>query len=139
MFVEASAIVAIIKREPGYEELVRRIEDVQDQLFTSPMSRFEASVSLAMQRSLKGKKPSPEEIADCASLVTAFLTEIKAKDINITSSIGDMAIRAAAEYGKTVGHPADLNFGDCFSYACAKAYRIKLLYKGDDFSKTDLA
>lgn len=139
MFVEASAIFAIIKREEGYEELVGRIEGAQGQLFTSPMSRFEASVSLARQGAVKGKKPSSEEVAECASLVSAFLAEIKAKDITITGSIGDGAIRAAAEYGKTVGHPADLNFGDCFSYACAKAYRIKLLYKGNDFSKTDLA
>jgi len=53
--------------------------------------------------------------------------------------LGDGAIRAAAEYGKTVGHAADLHFGDCLTYACAKAYRLKLIYKGDGFAKTDLA
>ena len=139
MFIEASVIFAIIKREEGYEELVRRIETEKGQLFTSPMSRFEASVSLARQAALKGQKPTSGDVAEWAGLVSAFLAEIKAKDITITGSIGDGAILAAAQYGKTVGHPADLNFGDCFSYACAKAYRIELLYKGDDFSKTDLA
>ena len=139
MFVEASAIFAIIKREEGYEELVRRIEEAQGQLFTSPLSRFEVTVSLARQGAVKGKKPSPEEVEKCASLVSDFLDTIKAKDISITGTIGDGAIRAAAKYGKTVGHPADLNFGDCFSYACAQAYRIGLLYKGNDFSETDLA
>ena len=48
-------------------------------------------------------------------------------------------VPAAALYGKAVGHPADLNFGDCFAYACAKAHTTTLIYKGDDFAKTDLA
>ena len=38
-----------------------------------------------------------------------------------------------------VGHPAQLNLGDALSYACAKAYHVPLLYKGTDFSETDLA
>ncbi|MCZ4354153.1 type II toxin-antitoxin system VapC family toxin [Roseovarius aestuarii] len=139
MFIDASAIFAVLNREAGYEDLARRIDDVADQLYTSPLSRFEASVSLARQRSGKDKKPSPELVQECAALVSAFVKEVKAKDIHITSSIGDGAIRAAAEYGKTVGHAADLNFGDCFTYACAKAYRLKLIYKGNDFSETDLA
>jgi ribonuclease VapC len=49
------------------------------------------------------------------------------------------AIRALSIYGKMVGHPAQLNMGDALSYACAKAFHVPLLYKGDDFSKTDLA
>lgn len=139
MFIDASAIFAILNREPGYEDLVRRIEDVTDQLYTSPLSRFEASVGLARQRSVKDQEPSAELVAECAALVSDFVKEIRAKDIHITSSIGDGAIRAAAAYGKIVGHAADLNFGDCLTYACAKAYRLKLIYKGNDFAETDLA
>ncbi|MFG6527969.1 MULTISPECIES: type II toxin-antitoxin system VapC family toxin [unclassified Sulfitobacter] len=139
MFIDASAIFAILNREPGYEDLVRRIEDVTDQLYTSPLSRFEASVSLVRQRSVKDQELSPEFVAECAALVSDFVKEIRAKDIHITSSIGDGAIRTAAEYGKIVGHAADLNFGDCLTYACAKAYRLKLIYKGNDFAETDLA
>ena len=138
MFINASAIFAILNREPGYEDLARRIEDVQGQLFTSPLSRFEATVSLARQRSGANKKLSFELVAECAQLVIDLLKEVSTKDIHITSSIGDGTIRAAAEFGKTVDHPADLNFGDCFTYACAKAYRLKLIYKGNDFAKTDL-
>ncbi|MCX8508330.1 MAG: type II toxin-antitoxin system VapC family toxin [Rhodobacteraceae bacterium] len=139
MFLDASAIVAILSREPGFEELARRIEDARDPLFTSPLSRYEAVISLARQRVGKDRKPSPELVETCSGLVSAFLNEVMAKDIHITGSIGEGAIRAAAEFGKTVGHPADLNFGDCFAYACAKAFRLKLLYKGGDFAKTDLA
>lgn len=139
MFIDASAIFAILNREAGYKDIVRRINDVTDQRYTSPISRFEASVSLARQRSGKNKKPSPDLVQNCTDLVTEFVNEIKAKDIHITGSIGDGAIRAASKYGKTVGHDADLNFGDCFTYACAKSHSLRLIYKGNDFSKTDLA
>jgi ribonuclease VapC len=50
-----------------------------------------------------------------------------------------LALSGSATYGKAVGHPADLNLGDCFAYACAKALNVPLLYKGNDFSQTDLA
>jgi len=59
--------------------------------------------------------------------------------MHITSGIGDEAIRALFIYGKVVGHPAQLNFDDALSYACAKAFQAPLLYKGADFSQTDLA
>ena len=49
------------------------------------------------------------------------------------------ALSARERFGRGSGHPAKLNFGDCFAYACAKTYDAKLLYKGDDFAKTDLA
>ncbi len=49
----------------------------------------------------------------------------------------DLAIDAFRRYGKA-RHPAGLNFGDCFSYALAKATGEPLLFKGDDFSQTDI-
>ena len=52
--------------------------------------------------------------------------------------IGRRALDAAARFGRVVGHPANLNLGDCFVYACAKAYRVPLLFKGEDFSQTDI-
>ena len=75
MFIDASAIFAVLNREAGYEDLARRIDDVTDQLYTSPLSRFEASVSLARQRSGKDKKPSPELVQECASLVSDFVNK----------------------------------------------------------------
>ncbi len=48
------------------------------------------------------------------------------------------ALEAHARYGKG-RHPAALNMGDCLAYACAKANQAKLLYKGGDFAKTDMA
>ena len=49
-----------------------------------------------------------------------------------------VALEAFARYGKGSGHPARLNLGDCFIYAQAKAGGASLLYKGEDFSKTDI-
>ena len=139
MFIDASAIMAILNRESGYEQFVSRIEEASTPLYTSPLSRFEAAVSLARQRTSMNRKPSSNFINECAHLVDDFLSEIGTKDVHISSAIGNGALKAAATYGKAVGHEADLNFGDCFSYACAKAYRLKLMYKGNDFVKTALA
>lgn len=49
-----------------------------------------------------------------------------------------LALAAFERFGKGSGHPAQLNLGDCFAYAIAKRHGIKLLYKGNDFSQTDL-
>ena len=58
----------------------------------------------------------------------------------VTIGVEDLrlALDAYQTYGKG-RHRAKLNFGDCFAYACAKANGAKLLYKGDDFTHTDLA
>ena len=67
-----------------------------------------------------------------------FIEDIGAEEISISPEMGKAACEAGAVFGKTVGHVADLNFGDCFSYACAKALGVQLLYKGNDFIHTDL-
>ena len=49
-----------------------------------------------------------------------------------------MALAAFARFGKGQGHPAQLNMGDCFAYACARTRNIPLLFIGNDFSQTDI-
>ena len=49
-----------------------------------------------------------------------------------------LALSTFARYGKGRGHPAQLNMGDCFAYAVAREYGVGMLFKGDDFSKTDI-
>jgi ribonuclease VapC len=79
------------------------------------------------------------EILDLAiSAVDEFVTALAAEEITVTDEIGRAALAAARTFGKFVGHPADLNFGDCFAYACAKAVHAMLLFKGDDFALTDV-
>lgn len=56
----------------------------------------------------------------------------------VTAEQAQVAREAYRDFGKTSGHPARLNFGDCFAYALAKVMREPLLFKGQDFSHTDI-
>lgn len=141
MYVDASAIVAILNREPEAEALKGAFDANSAKAFVSPLTIFEATVSLARAKVVarnKIQKPSGADIDAAHKVVRAFLEANGVKEIPVLADIGRLAIETAATYGKAVGHPADLNFGDCFVYACAKAYRAPLLYKGDDFTKTDI-
>lgn len=140
MFVDASVIVAILNQEAGWEELVKRLGDIPGERHVSPLVRFEAVMALARAAAEPtGRKPTPEVVSRARELVDGFILEIEAQDTAISSEIGLIAIDAGMRYGKAVGHPADLNFGDCFAYACAKTLGAKLFYKGNDFSQTDMA
>ncbi|WP_347140972.1 VapC toxin family PIN domain ribonuclease [Paracoccus sp. SSK6] len=103
--------------------------------------RLEATLALVRKRvERRGKGPATaEDFAAATDLVDELLKALEAKEMHITGSMGDEAIRALSVYGKAVGHPAQLNMGDALSYACVKAFHVPLLYKGDDFSQTDLA
>ena len=59
--------------------------------------------------------------------------------VDFTPAMADIAADAFRRFGKGRGHPAKLNFGDCMSYAVAKVHGAPLLYKGGDFSQTDIA
>ena len=141
MFVDASAIVAILKCEPEAGGFVAALEASRGSLHCSSIARFEATVSLAVSRARQrgGEHALPDDFEVAADLVGEFLTGIEAKDVDITVRIGSAAIHAARKYGKVAGHPAGLNMGDCFAYACARTRGRPLLYKGGDFSQTDLA
>ena len=56
----------------------------------------------------------------------------------VTEAQARIAREAYRDFGRGSGHPARLNFGDCFAYALAKAMNEPLLFKGDDFTHTDL-
>lgn len=138
MFVDASAIVAILAEEAGWQELFKRLSSSSGQLYVSPLVRFEASQAVA-RKSAGGRKPSSGHLAQARDEVDRFILEAGAETIAVNEEIGTRAIDASMRYGKAVGHPADLNFGDCFAYACAKELNVPLLYKGNDFSHTDIA
>ena len=141
MFVDASAIVAILKCEPEASGLVAALEASRGNLHCSSMARFEASVSLAASRARQrgDEHALPDDFEVATDLVGEFLTGIEAKDVDIAVRIGSAATQAARKYGKVAGHPAGLKMGDCFAYACARTSGLPLLYKGGEFSQTDLA
>ncbi len=141
MFVDASALVAILKGEPEAEALSDRLEAEGGEVLVSAVVRYEATVSVAVSlaRSRGETRATPQDFIAAARLVTALLAEISAREVPIGGRVAEGAIRAAGRYGKVVGHRADLNMGDCFSYACAEAHGVGLLYTGRDFAETDLA
>jgi len=67
-----------------------------------------------------------------------LLLELEIEVVAFTRDLAVLAIAAYRQYGKGTGHAAGLNFGDCFSYALAKLRNEPLMFKGDDFSRTDL-
>lgn len=139
MFLDASIIIAIIAREPGWEEIIKRLEISGGDFVISPICRFEAVLGLARKYNLGGAAKNEVTIIAARAAVDEFLSAVNASQIAISPAIGEAALNAAMTYGKAVGHRADLNFGDCFSYACAKTMNLALGYKGDDFALTDLA
>ncbi|MBP2562733.1 ribonuclease VapC [Neorhizobium galegae] len=142
MFLDASAIVAILGREPVGASLLGRIRDAEAPVYYSSMVVFEAVISLARQRKIAvygEHAPTPKHLIDeVQAVVSDFFAQIGAVEAALPSGLHDSALVAAKTYGRFVGHPAKLNFGDCFSYAAAKMLRSPLLFAGNDFSKTDI-
>jgi ribonuclease VapC len=79
------------------------------------------------------------EPVEAGTFIARFLSEAGIAVVPIEPDDADAAIRGFTEYGKGRGHPARLNLADCLAYACAKRLDMPLLYKGDDFAKTDMA
>jgi ribonuclease VapC len=130
MFVDASALLAILLYEADAERMVRAIE-AAPATYTSPVAIFETVAGLMREAKL------PRVVAE--ERVRASLGATRIEVLPITEEIGHLAIDAFDRYGKGRGHPARLNMGDCFAYACAKAHGLPLLYKGSDFNRTDLS
>lgn len=129
MFVDASAIIAIIGDEEDRLSLSVKLAGAST-IYVSPVVYYEATLGLAR------KRDCPIEQAE--ELVDLFIEETSAEMVEISATIGQQAVNAFRLFGKG-RHRADLNMGDCFAYACAQAYRVPLLFKGNDFGHTDIA
>jgi ribonuclease VapC len=141
LFIDASVIVAILTGESDAGDLMDRLEKHDGPFYVSSVVRMEAALTLTRRMAeAQGcdKSATPELLAQARQVVDQFIVDIEAKDAMISGDVGTKALDAAQRFGRIVDHPAMLNMGDCFSYACAKAYRIKVAYKGDDFSETDI-
>ena len=129
MFVDASAIVAILTREAEADALADVLESARSPI-TSPIAIFEAALGICRKR-----HASVEEAEED---VCHFLDMAGVRAVPITAREAETALAAFSRYGKGRGHPAQLNLGDCFAYAVAKNHRTALLFKGEDFDKTDI-
>ena len=76
-------------------------------------------------------------IAAAAEAVESYLALIEIKMVNVAPETARIALEAYDRYGKG-RHPARLNFGDCFAYACARYLGKPLMFKGADFPQTDI-
>ncbi len=128
LFVDASAIVAIMTDEPDAATLIDRLAEDDDRL-SSSIAVWEATNALARKRRC-------EPIEAFASVET-FRRDLGIQLVNVGPAESVFAVDAFDRFGKG-RHPAALNMGDCFAYACARTNNARLLYKGDDFARTDL-
>lgn len=129
LFVDASALVAIIAGEADGPALAARVIASADPIW-SAMSCWEAIAGLRHT-----KRYSLEE---ARTEVEAFANSRPFRLVSIDEPERRIALDAYYRFGKG-RHPARLNMGDCFAYACARTNDATLLYKGDDFALTDLA
>ena len=129
MFIDTSVFVSLLIGEADSTGFADAIE-VAPQRYTSGLVRLETVMVTATRLDTEPGIVS----AAFDSLLADTLTTV----VPITDAIARLATEAFARYGKGRGHPAQLNLADCLSYACARAYTVPLLYKGDDFGHTDI-
>jgi ribonuclease VapC len=128
MFIDASALVAILTAEPERSVLLNRLDDAVAPL-TSGLAVLETVVAVARKKALS--------VAEAEAEVEAFIRVAGLRIVPIAEAESTLALAAHARYGKG-RHPARLNLGDCFAYACAQVHGVPLLYVGDDFPQTDI-
>jgi ribonuclease VapC len=129
MFIDASAMVAIITTEPGHLALSRAV-DAAPQCITSPLAIWEAASGISRKARSAARLELP--------VIEAFLQQADVTIETIDMEISCAALDAFDRYGRGSGHPAQLNMGDCFAYAFARNRGISLLYVGNDFTQTDV-
>jgi ribonuclease VapC len=128
MFLDASAAIAIIAREGDAAALAGRLRQANE-VHTSPIAVYETVLGLA--------RLGQTSVQEAQAVLDRFLGETRAQIMPITAEIGRNALSAFERYGRGQ-HPAALNMGDCFAYACARQLDLPLLFKGDDFPLTDI-
>ena len=125
MVIDTSALVAIALDEPEAPEFERRIADASVRLI-SAATLLEAAMVIETRLGEAG-----------GGELDLWLHKAGVEIVAVDAELADQARRAWRRFGKG-RHPAGLNFGDCFSYALAALTQEPLLFKGRDFSKTDV-
>ena len=125
MVIDTSAIVAIYFNEPDASHFRERIAD-------DPIRLISAATFLEAAMVIEGRFGEAG-----GAEFDLWLHKAEVEIIAVTAEHADQARRAWRRYGKG-RHPAGLNYGDCFSYALATLTGEPLLFKGNDFSQTDI-
>ena len=127
--VDSSALVAIRLNEPLAEALLARLE-ADAQPILSVANYVETGQVLA-QRHPRSAQVALDQFHD-------FLRRAGIDLVAIDEAQARVALEARIRFGRGFGHPAHLNYSDCFAYALAKTRNLPLLFVGDDFTHTDI-
>jgi ribonuclease VapC len=126
VIIDTSALVAILRDEPDAERVIDALSGEADPRMSAATLVETAAVVDANKDPVLSRRL--DELLIASAVRIEPLTEEHAR----------IARQAYRDFGQSSGHPAGLNLGDCFSYALAAATGEPLLFKGDDFSETDL-
>ncbi len=129
MFIDASAAVAIILDEPERELLRGKLKSTRHR-YMSSIADYETV--MAVRRGKQINTP------DSYAILRQFQHIFAIKHLGIEERHTAIALEAFEQFGKGQSRKVGLNMGDCFSYACAKAQKVPLLFKGEDFVHTDI-
>jgi ribonuclease VapC len=125
MVIDTSAILAILLQEPEAERITRAIVQASPRLL-SVASLLEAGIVLQLRYGEEGARD-----------LDLFLHTLDLRVVPVSEKQANVARKAYKQFGKGL-HSAGLNYGDCFAYALAKDEGLPLIFKGDDFSETDI-
>src|SRR5690349_3023108 len=125
MIIDSSALVAILLKEPEQTAFIAAITADRTRLCGAP-TLVETGMVIVSRRGEAG-------LAE----LRAFYQRAAIQTAGFGPELVELAVEAFRRFGRG-RHPAGLNFGDCISYALAKATGEPLLFKGDDFSQTDI-
>jgi ribonuclease VapC len=126
MIVDSSAIMAILNGEPESRSFAIALASAKN-------ARMSAGTLIELSLVIDRLRDPVS-----TSWLDPFLARSRVEIVDVTAQHAKFARDAHRDFGRGSGHPARLNFGDCFSYALAKTTGEPLLFKGDDFGHTDL-
>lgn len=125
MIIDTSALVAILDQEPEAGRIARTLASTSERML-SAANLVELGIVMQARRGDDGARD-----------VDLLLGKLRVEIVPFTARQAEIARKAFRRYGRRQ-HDAKLNFGDCFAYALAKDTSAPLLFKGDDFGKTDV-
>ena len=125
MVIDTSALLAILQNEPERRAFNEAIEAAETRAL-STATFVETSIVIESRFGAEGLR-----------YLDLLIAKAKIDLVAVDAEQAHGARHAFSRFGKG-RHPANLNYGDCFSYALAKVLHAPLLYKGDDFSHTDI-
>jgi ribonuclease VapC len=125
MILDTSVVLAIVFGEPGFEVFV-------DAIASAPSCKISAA-SFVEASIVAESRSGDQGLRQCDSFFRTSRIAVEP----VTEDQALLARQCYSDYGKG-RHPAGLNFGDCFSYALAKATGEPILFKGEDFRQTDI-